>query len=319
MISRSPLPTGEGPGERVLFGNGFKKYPTSLNTTFTKSKACKDSLRHLLLNYKPIMHFSTKLILLACLLSSQLSYAQSDTDEGTTTATSVPEMMEDKKSQWSANFEVSFISRFIWRGLELGEYPSIQPNVTISKGSFFTGIWASHALAPAETAAGNITGYKEVIPYIGYGFKLSETSNLTLLVLDHYNPNAGGFFDYSRKGEDVPATNRIELRTLFNAGNFDFFGAADVYNDPSDNVSIYLEFGYTITLPKDVKLRPLVSFTPADSYYTTDGKADVTQVGFITSKAINLTDKLNLSAKVDMIYNPDRDNFYSAFGFAAKF
>lgn len=265
------------------------------------------------------MRFLTNLILLAFLLGSQNSHAQSETEEATITTTSVPEMAETDKPKWAVDFDVTFISRFIWRGLELGEYPSIQPNVTLSKGSFFTGIWSSHALAPAETAAGNITGYKEIIPYIGYGFKLSESSNLTLLVLDHYNPNAGGFFDYSRNGEDVPATNRVELRTLFNAGNFDFFGAADVYNDPSGNVSIYLEFGYTLMLPKNVKVRPLVSFTPADNYYTTDGKADVTQVGFITSKAIDITDKLNLSAKVDMIYNPDRDNFYSAFGLTAKF
>src|SRR5688572_3540486 len=89
------------------------------------------------------------------------------------------------KTKWNIDFEVSLTSRFIWRGLELGDYPSIQPNVTFSKGNFFIGAWASHSLTPSETVDGNITGYKEVIPYIGYGFKTGRNSKFVIMVLDH--------------------------------------------------------------------------------------------------------------------------------------
>jgi len=221
--------------------------------------------------------------------------------------------------KWGANLEITFVSRFIWRGLELGEYPSIQPNVTFSRQNFFVGIWSSHALAPAETPDNNITGYKEVIPYIGYGFELGEKAKLSLMVLTHYNPNVGGFLDYRRSDEPTPLTNRVELRALFNAGKFDFLGSVDVYNDPTDNVSTYLEFGYTFEMPKEIKLRPLVSVAPLASYYTTDGEADITQIGFITSRTFNIGDKVSLPVKIDMIYNPDRDAFYTAFGLGAKF
>jgi len=219
------------------------------------------------------------------------------------------------KSKWNVNFDVSLTSRFIWRGLELGEYPSIQPNATFSKGNFFAGIWSSHALSPAETAKGNITGYKEVIPYIGYGFKISKNSNLTLMLLDHYNPNFGDFLDFDSNAK----TNRGEIRTLFNLGKFDFLGSADVINDPSDNTSIYIELGYTFDMPNDVKVRPLVSFTPSDNYYTIDGKADITQIGFITSKNVIISKSFSLPLKVDMIYNPDRKKLYTAFTVSVKF
>jgi Bacterial protein of unknown function (Gcw_chp) len=269
-----------------------------------------------------------KFSLLALIISiSQIAFAQSENNDqllakntqkenpiGVNQNTSTTPT-DETKSKWNVNFEVSLTSRFIWRGLELGEYPSIQPNVTFSKGNFFTGIWASHSLAPAETPKGNITGYKEVIPYIGYGFKTGNNSKFTLMVLEHYNPNAGDFFKF----ENAKMTNRVEVRTLFNAGKFDFFGCADVVNDPSDNTSVYLEFGYTVDMPNDIKVRPLVSVVPTKSYYTTDGKANFTQIGFITSKDLKISDKFSLPVKVDMIYNPDRMKFYTSFTVTAKF
>ncbi|MEM1356768.1 MAG: hypothetical protein AAGF89_01110 [Bacteroidota bacterium] len=259
------------------------------------------------------------LLLLFC--SCQLSAQDTEPGENSKLINQLPPITETEEmsSKWNLDFEVTFVSRFIWRGLRLGEYTSIQPSFTLSRANFFTGIWASHALALTVPANSTPNDYKEIVPYVGYSFKVAPKSSLTLLALGHYNPNVGGFFNYTREGEAIPLTNRVELRTLFNAGKFDFVGAADVINDPSGNVSIYLEFGYTITMPREVKLRPVVSLTPSDNFYTIDGKADVTQIGVITSKAFSFTDKLSLAAKVDMIYNPDRDDFYSAFGLTAKF
>ncbi|MEM9929154.1 MAG: hypothetical protein AAF840_05010 [Bacteroidota bacterium] len=262
----------------------------------------------------------TYLLLFLCCFSCSLA-AQKAVSEGTNTdAEPLTEQTEEAPEvKWGVNLEVTFISRFIWRGLRLGEYTSIQPSVTLSRGRFFTGIWASHALALTVPPGGPNTDYKEIVPYVGYGFQFSDKVSGTLMALGHYNPNAGGFFNYSRSGELVPLNNRVEIRTLLQAGNFDFLGAADVINDPTGNVTLYLEFGYSIPMAKDVKLRPLVSFTPTENYYTADGKADLTQIGFITTKSFKVTNQLSLTAKVDMVYNPDRDDFYSAFGLVSRF
>jgi hypothetical protein len=133
--------------------------------------------------------------------------------------------------------------------------------------------------------------------------------------LNHYNPNAGGFFNFDSKLKK----NRVELRVPISAGKFDIMGSADVYNDPSDNTSVYIELGYTFDVAQGVKVRPLASFTPTKNYYTTDGKANVTQLGFATMKEFKITNGITLPVKVEMVYNPDRKNFYSAFGVTAKF
>jgi hypothetical protein len=233
-----------------------------------------------------------------------------------------------KKSNWSVSADVTLTSRFIWRGLVLGDYPSIQPNVTFSNGGFFTGVWASYSLSRSESGGSASTqvpvsdNYKEIIPYVGYGFKLAENSNLSLIVLTHYNPNVGEFFNFDNRltSDDPALTNRVEFRAIYNIGKFDAFLGWDFLNDPSsnDNTSLYLEFGYTVDMPKEIKVRPFVSFVPKDNYYTTDGKADVTQVGFYTSKSYNIGKELGLTLKLDAVYNPDRDQFNSAINATIK-
>lgn len=275
------------------------------------------------------------LIIVAIAITTQLSIAQENETpsiENNSSETNIEiskessEEQEETKSKWNADFDVTVVSRFIWRGIILGDYPSIQSSVTFSNGGFFAGAWASYSLAPAEgggAASGEVAvseNYKEIIPYIGYGFKTGEASNLTVMVLTHYNPNVGGFFDYDNvpEGGGGALTNRIELRTVYTLGKFDFFGGWDFYNDPSDNSSLYLEAGYTFNFPREIKVRPFVSGVPNDNYYTTDGKADFTQVGWYTTKSYALGKDIGLALKADMVYNPDRDQFNAAIGATVK-
>lgn len=277
------------------------------------------------------------LLLFVIALSTQLSIAQENnisevnTEVVNDSSSVIQDQEEDQeeeetKSEWKANFDATVVSRFIWRGIILGEYPSIQSSVTFSKGSFFAGVWASYSLSSAENggvASGEVAvaeNYKEIIPYIGYGFKMGEKSNLSLMFLTHYNPNVGGFFDF----DNVPVeggnavNNRIEFRTIYTIGKFDFFGGWDFYNDPSGNSSLYLEAGYTFDFQKGIKVRPFVSGVPNDNYYTKDGKADFTQVGWYTSKSFTIGEDVGLSLKGDMVYNPDRDQFNAAIGATVK-
>jgi len=233
---------------------------------------------------------------------------------------------EKVKSNWDVNFDVTLTSRFIWRGLILGDYPSIQPSVTFSNGGFFVGAWASYSLSPAESGGSSSVevavsdNYKEIIPYIGYGGKVGENSNLAVMILTHYNPNVGGFFDFNNKPDGAAGalTNRVELRTIYNIGKLDFFGGWDFINDPTGNSSLYLEMGYTFDMSKDIKVRPFISGVPNDNFYTTDGKADVTQIGWYTSKSYSLGKDIDLVLKTDMVYNPDRDQFNAAFNATIK-
>lgn len=214
----------------------------------------------------------------------------------------------DSKVKVSASFTTTMNSRFIWRGLELGDHPHIQPSVTLSMGKFFVGAWASHGIGPVAFDT-NIPGYKEVIPYIGYTF----SSAFTLLILDHYNPNFGSISNFKDNGE---GSNTIEARALFNFWKFDVLASINFYNDPK--YSNYLEIGYNATLNKGIKIRPLVSFTPTESPFNGTSEFAFTQVGVITSKDFNLTKEIGMTLRGDFIVNPNADKFYAAFGVAFK-
>jgi len=214
------------------------------------------------------------------------------------------EVADSTKAKVGVSFNTTIISRFIWRGLELGDHTHIQPSVTFSMGKFFIGAWASHGIGPVAFDQ-SIAGYKEVIPYIGYSF----SDAFTLLILDHYNPNFGEIGNWKSKGE---GSNTIEARALANYKQFDVLASVNIYNDTE--YSSYLEVGYTATLKKNFKVRPLISVTPAASPFNgTDGFA-LTQVGVITSKDIMLSKDLSLNLKADFIINPNLDKFYTAFG-----
>lgn len=261
------------------------------------------------------------------LLMAQESETSTPTENNKENAKTIEQdNKEIKKRKWIVNFDVTFTSRFLWRGLLLGDYPSIQPSFTLSNGSLFTGVWASYSLAPSESGGSASSevpvsdNYKEIAPYIGYSSKVGKNSNMTLMVLTHYNPNIGGFFNFNNKpkGTNTALTNRVELRAGYNIGKLDFFGGWDFINDPSNNTSLYLEMGYTFDMPKNIKVRPFISAVPNENYYTTNGKADVTQIGWYTSKAFSIGKDINLVLKIDMVYNPDRDQFNSAFNASIK-
>lgn len=236
-------------------------------------------------------------LLFSCMLFMDQAFANSTEPDSTAM---------EAKSKVSVSFNTTINSRFIWRGLELGDHPHIQPSVTFSTGKFFVGAWASHGIAPVAFDQ-SIPGYKEVIPYIGYNFAPS----FTLLILDHYNPNFGNIGNFKSDGE---GSNTIEARALFNFGKFDLMASINIYNDPKN--STYLELGYNAELGKGFKVRPLVSVTPTESPFNgTDGFA-LTQVGVITSKDFSLSKDLGLTLRADFIVNPNLDKFYTAFGVA---
>jgi len=222
------------------------------------------------------------------------------------------EMDKDStKSNWNVGFDITVNSRFIWRGLVLGDHPNAQASVTFSNGGFFAGVWSSYPMAIGSAGS----NYKEIIPYIGYGGALGDNSNLTVMVLPHYDPNVGGFFKFDNDG----ATNRLELRAVYNVGKLDFFAGWDFYNSfPGSDSPLYLEMGYTIDMPNGVSVRPFISGSPNDNYYTVDGGADVTQMGWYTSKSYSISKDVGLTLKADMVYNPDRQEFNAAFNAIIK-
>ena len=84
------------------------------------------------------------------------------------------------------SIETDVVSRYIWRGFDLGDNtPSIQPTIEFSTGGFTAGFWGAWA------TANNVTN--EIDIYASYALDLSTAGGLSLGITDYTNPN-GGFF-----------------------------------------------------------------------------------------------------------------------------
>ncbi len=55
------------------------------------------------------------------------------------------------QSSFSLSASGDFVSRYIWRGLEINASPNLQPAVEGSIGGFAVGFWGSYAFAERTT------------------------------------------------------------------------------------------------------------------------------------------------------------------------
>jgi len=64
------------------------------------------------------------------------------------------------------NVTADFMSRYIWRGLDYGKSPSIEPTLSFTKGGFEIGAWGSYSTSGS---------YYELDPYVK-GISKNSTS-----------------------------------------------------------------------------------------------------------------------------------------------
>ena len=129
---------------------------------------------------------------------------------------------------------VDIANRYVWRGTDFGESPSMQPTLFYEyagseKLSFDGGVWVAYPFSPqsAEVTEHNY--------WLGTGYEAGRSS-IYLEFRDYYFPNEGvGFF-----AEDAH-TGEISLNYSFNKA-LNFFIARNIIND-EDN-STYARIGY---------------------------------------------------------------------------
>lgn len=185
-----------------------------------------------------------------------------------------------------------FVSRYVWRGLDFGNGPAVQPTIELGLGNFFLGAWGSYTL--------NTSPYLEADLYAGYSFDFG----LSLLFTDYYFPAAefGGvtdssYFDLDAHSFEIGASQEIG----------DFYISA--YYFLNLNNDLYFEAGYSFK-HFDVFLGA------GNESYTSDGGFMVTNFGISTSKEIKISDAFSLPVSGAFIVNPDLQQVNIVFGFS---
>lgn len=242
------------------------------------------------------------------------------------------EPFEDPKAPAQINLGADLVSRYIWRGRDYGNSPSVQPNVSFSVAGFKIGAWGSYGLAQStkkinDTTLLNMGHYAEMDLYVCYTYKW-----FTLQVTDYFFPNSLNANDGNKYYNYTNATTGHTLEgclmftgpekfplqffvsTLFygadkNKDSLGFYGAGS-----ENNYSTYIEAAYIFKLKKiGVDLKPFIGGIPFGSAWYGD-YAGIVNCGLTASKTISITEKFSLPLYVSAITNPQAESIFLVVG-----
>lgn len=213
---------------------------------------------------------------------------------------------DEKKSNLDVGSD--FVSRYVWRGTDFGNSPSIQPYLSYSIGGFEIGTWGSVSMNGADM--------QEVDLYASYTFVKDMFS---VGVIDYFFPSSmvtmNRYFDYSESAtghifEGSLSFNGTEKVPLSFSAFYNFYGA------DKDN-SWYFELGYNGSC-KYVDFNVFAGATTGKGIYLTPGSDgfSVVNVGLGVSKEIQITEKWALPVFGQLITNPQAQNIFLVFGFS---
>jgi hypothetical protein len=224
------------------------------------------------------------------------------------------------------------MSRYVWRGIDFGNSPAIQPNLSFSWKGLNIGAWGSYAFANHsvkvnDTTVADAGTYAETDLFLSYSYKW-----FTLMVFDFFtvnglNPNEGNsYFNY----DNATTGHTFEGSLLFDGpekfplqavASMLFYGAdkckdsTGVYGSGSkNNYSVYFELAWKIHLKKiRADLKPFIGGIPyGSSWY--GPYAGVTNIGLTAKKAISFTPQYALPVQVSIITNPQAQSLFFIFG-----
>jgi hypothetical protein len=191
------------------------------------------------------------------------------------------------------------MSRYVWRGLDYGASPSIQPNIEMDAGNFTVGAWGAYTV--------NSPGVQEIDLYASYTVK----NLLTLGMTDYFFPTETADYEYLNYSTEYQ--HIIEATASFNGTEnlpLSIMGGINLVNDP-DN-SVYIELAYSLDIIK-------IFLGAGNGFYTLEdpGEEDVfgvVNLGIGTGKNIQVTENYSLPVSASLIANPQANRIHLVFG-----
>lgn len=222
------------------------------------------------------------------------------------------------QTQTSFNAGVDLMSRYVWRGMNLGgSSPSIQPTLEYSAGSFTIGTWGAFGMSDGVVM-------QETDLYLSYTFKEMVSLTLTdyFLPVDTIASNNYFEFDESKTGhllEGSLSFNGTEKIPFTFMAAVNFWGADALKADGKKQFSTYFELGYNGSC-KDMDYNIFAGITPnnPDEEKGESGfygeKAGLVNLGLTVSKEIKITELFSLPLTSSFIINPMAENVFLVVG-----
>ena len=213
---------------------------------------------------------------------------------------------ENQKSKVSVDYSVDFVSRYVWRGLLFNGNPNIQPTISLTAGGLTLGSWASF---------GTSQEYSEIDLFATY-----TIGNLSFTLYDYYNEYESNLDSVDYFNWDKKTTGHLVEGSVNWAGTesfplsitlASFFYGYDTDENGDQNYSAYLELGYPVKIGNyNFDLFAGGALNKGFYYH----EANIINVGFKTTKEIEITEKFKLPVSATFVVNPAKEDVFFVVG-----
>lgn len=204
---------------------------------------------------------------------------------------------------------VDLTSRFIYRGLDLGSSPQVQPSIALNYGDFNFTLWGSHPLSLTPDGE----DYKEVKFWMNYTFDAGSFF-VTPQIENHFNANAD-LFDFDDETTTHVFQASVGIRAKGDVAPDLLLGYAFWGNEGLEP-TLYVEAGVSFGLG-DVALRPFFSTQYSDEGGFVDldygGDFVMNQIGIRASRHLRISDTISVPMGVLVAINPKTERAFTAF------
>jgi hypothetical protein len=266
-------------------------------------------------NGNQVQHESGTIVALGGEKTGERTSIEQKNADTTLTASGTPERRNDEESSSNLNiqskFGVDIYSRYIWRGLDYGNAPSLQPSITFTAGGLSVGTWAAYSMgASSVDSQGTGKVFAEHDLWASYGIS-TDAGTFSLFYTDYFYPSAGlKYFDFN----GTNGAHVLEIGVGFTGTEKLPVTITAYYNFHNDaDHSVYIQGSYLFSC-ESFSANLFVAVTPAKSVWYGTSKADIINAGVTVSKSIMMTDKFSLPLTVSYIINPDIEQTYLIVG-----
>lgn len=211
------------------------------------------------------------------------------------------------KAEEPVTVGVDLYNRYIWRGADYGNSPSIQPTLKYTKGGFSIGAWGAFA---------TLGTWKEVDLFVNYAFPFG----LTLGAQDFFMPNdvSGASLDYFYYAKDS-TSHAYEVNAAYTLKGFTLTGSyviteAKVGGEGAQGGDTYAELKYTLESGVNFFVGGGNGWYTYDYDNSIDNGFAVCNVGVGATKTIKITDSFSIPVNGAVIVNPDKKDIHFTVG-----
>ena len=218
---------------------------------------------------------------------------------------------EDKLSVTTG---VDIYNRYVWRGLDFANAPSLQPSLAVSFGSLELGAWGAYTLSNEASDS------DEIDFWLSYARSLENGVSFSLIATDYYFPNAGiDFFNFNNydavRNDSIPdpGAHTVELG-LSVTGPESFpmtiSGYFNVHNDAGSNTYFQVDWPVkTDGIDLTFFLGAAGGSEDNPGYYGVD-EIGVINLGINAAREINISESFSIPLNVSFIVNPEAEISY---------